>query len=478
MNDSIKKIMVIVILSFMFVFIDVEAACSYESLVQQYGEYAKNSMNETGVYASLTLAQGIQEQGLRANEANNMFGIKMTGSVLLYGKNTFRKDTTDQRTLDQAGADCKAKGGYWKSTFEYSGGKRYDAMSCFKAYDTVEGSFVDHGRWLLNNFANRGAFSAATDLMGQLKALVSNPTAMYATDPNYICQLINHINSCDLTRFDTKPSGKLSTEGCSNIPGSGPSSGEDLEHYGTSYTGDITKGWIYERFEFSETFGNTLPTYKAEGNINEVIDEIFNRAKTSYFSIYGSTDGSGGASYGYSAQACSDLENKTGFGDSSSWKQGYDLWAKIPMGNSNVKAIGCLITSIAIQMDRMGVNTGINNFNPGTFACHLSKNGKFTSGGALYHNWVNLFNDVSLTAGSVTGTKTERATQIQNLINDGCYLVLYAPHSGNSHYVAVSGTTVNDIRIMDPGANFSTLWGSGYYDFGATTSYRCLKKVG
>ena len=46
--------------------------------------------------------------------------------------------------------------------------------------------------------------------------------------------------------------------------------------------------------------------------------------------------------------------------------------------------------------------------------------------------------------------------------------------------MAVSGTTVNDIRIMDPGANFSTLWGSGYYDFKeeVATNYRCLKKVG
>lgn len=248
-----------------------------------------------------------------------------------------------------------------------------------------------------------------------------------------------------------------------------------LEHFGTSYTGDIKQGWIYQRFEFSETFDNQLPVYKAESNINEIIDEIFDRAKISYVSSYG--QGGSGPSYGYSAQACSDLENKTGFGDSSTWKQGYDLWGQIPIGNSNVKSIGCLVTSIAIQLDRMGANTGINNFNPGTFACHLSKNGKFTSGGLLAGDWNNLFNDVSLTTGSISGTQIERANQIQSLINDGCHLVLYAPHSGNSHFVAVSGTTSNDIRIMDPGANYSLLWGSGYYDFGATTSYRCLKKV-
>lgn len=287
MNDSLKKIMIILVLLFMFLFDDVKAGCAYESLVQQYGEYARNSMNETGVYASLTLAQGIQEQGLKANSANNMFGIKMSGSVLIYGKNTFRKDTTDQKTLDQAGADCESKGGSWKLTFEYSGGKRYDAMACFKKYNTVEGSFIDHGRWLLNTFANRGAFASATDLMGQLKALVSNPTAMYATDPNYVCQLINHINSCDLTRFDTKQSGELSADGCSSLSGSQPSTGNQLEHFDTSYTGDIKQGWIYKRFEFGETFNNELPEYKTENNIGEIIDEIFDRAKTVFFSILG-----------------------------------------------------------------------------------------------------------------------------------------------------------------------------------------------
>lgn len=469
MNDSIKKMIIITILSFMFVFADVKAACSYESLIQQYGPYATESMKETGVYASLTLAQGIQEQGLKANNSNNMFGIKVSGIKTL-------PVTTDQTTLDQEGARCASKGGTWVKTKEYnSSGNKYDAMACFKTYASPKESFSDHGKWLLTTFANRNNFMAATDLMGQLKALVSNPTAKYATDPNYLCTLINHINSCDLTRFDTTSSGKLSTDGCSNVSGSQPSTGNELEHFGTSYTGDIKQGWIYQRFEFGETFNHELPEYKVENNINDIIDEIFDRAKISYVSSYG--QGGSGPSYGYSAQACSDLENKTGFGDSSTWKQGYDLWGQIPIGNSNVKSIGCLVTSIAIQLDRMGANTGINNFNPGTFACHLSKNGKFTSGGLLAGDWNNLFNDVSLTTGSISGTQIERANQIQSLINDGCHLVLYAPHSGNSHFVAVSGTTSNDIRIMDPGANYSLLWGSGYYDFGATTSYRCLKKV-
>lgn len=259
-------------------------------------------------------------------------------------------------------------------------------------------------------------------------------------------------------------------------PGTGDSSyignvSPSLEHFGTSYNGDLTKGWIYERFEFKEIYNKSVPEYKIESNINDVIDEIFNRAKTSYYSSYYQGTSS---SYGYSAQACSELENKTGFGSSDTWRQGYDLWKNIPIGSGNLGQIGCLVTSIAIQLDRMGTDTGINNFNPGTFACYLSKNGKFTADGLLAGNWNDLFPNISLSTGKVNGSKSEQASQIQSLINQGCYLVLYAPHSGNSHFVAVSGTSGDNINIIDPGAGYTKLWGN-IYDFNSSTSYRCLK---
>lgn len=271
--------------------------------------------------------------------------------------------------------------------------------------------------------------------------------------------------------FDIYVTGSSATK-----PGTGDSSyignlSPSKEHFGTSYTGDLTQGWIYKRFEFQEIYNKDVPEYKIESNINDVIDEIFDRAKTSYHLSYYQSSSS---SYGYSAQDCSELENKTGFGSSDTWKQGYDLWKNISIGSGNVGSIGCLVTSIAIQLDRMGVDTGINNFNPGTFACYLSKNGKFTADGLLYESWNDLFSNVSLTTGKVNGSKSEQASQIQSLINQGCYLVIYAPHSGNSHFVAVSGTSGDNINIIDPGAGYTKLWGN-IYDFNSSTSYRCLK---
>lgn len=471
MNHCKKIAVIFVLLPFLFIN-NVKAACSYESALQTYGPYATDSMKQTGVYASLTLAQGIVEQSLKTSNSNNMFGIKVTGVKTL-------PLTTDQNTLNQEGAKCRTKGGTWVQTSEYSKTLgTYKAMACFKTYASPSESFADHGRWLLNDFANRNAFKSATDLEGQLKSLVSNPNARYATSQNYLCSLINIINTCDLTRFDEAAGGKhisnLSSEGCSSVTSDTSYSGNENEHFETSYEGDIKQGWIYQRFEFKEVYEKNIPEYKIESNINEVIDEIFNRAKTSFVSSYDGAINGNSPSYGYSAKACSDLENKTGFGSSNTWKQSYDLWKDIPVGSGTLGEIGCLVTSIAIQLDRMNANTGINNFNPGTFACYLSKNGKFTEDGLLSGSWNSLFPNISLTTGKVNGTKSEQAIQMQSLIDQGCYLVIYAPHGGKTHFVAVSGTSGDNIDIIDPGAGYKKLWGN-IYDYNTSTSYRCLK---
>lgn len=305
MNHCKKIAVIFVLLPFLFIN-NVKASCSYESALQTYGPYATDSMKQTGVYASLTLAQGIVEQSLKTSNSNNMFGIKVTGIKTL-------PLTTDQNTLNQEGAKCRTKGGTWVQTSEYSKTLgTYKAMACFKTYTSPNESFADHGRWLLNDFANRNAFKSATDLEGQLKSLVSNPNARYATSQNYLCSLINIINTCDLTRFDELAGGKhisnLSSEGCSSVIPDTSYSNSENEHFETSYDGDIKQGWIYQRFEFKEVYEKNIPEYKIESNINDVIDEIFNRAKTSFVSY-----SAGGLVFGTTGETPSnslDLRNR------------------------------------------------------------------------------------------------------------------------------------------------------------------------
>lgn len=81
-----------------------------------------------------------------------------------------------------------------------------------------------------------------------------------------------------------------------------------VEHFGTYYEGDIKQGWIYQRFEFKEVYKKDIPEYKIESNINDVIDEIFNRAKTSLVSYY-----NGGLVFGITGETPSsslDLKNR------------------------------------------------------------------------------------------------------------------------------------------------------------------------
>ena len=107
--------------------------CSYDSKLQAdstYVQEAQKSMRDTGVFASLTLAQAIQEQSLKAPSNNNMFGIKMTGTY---------------KTKQQ----CEGAGGSWKSTHEEVDGKSVSINACFKKYSSPAGSFEDHGKWLI-----------------------------------------------------------------------------------------------------------------------------------------------------------------------------------------------------------------------------------------------------------------------------------------------------------------------------------------
>lgn len=269
--------------------------------------------------------------------------------------------------------------------------------------------------------------------------------------------------------------------GSAKNPGGGGSiytgfAGNGLEHFNTIYTGNIEEGWLYNRFNYKELFGFDIPEYKIEKNIDESIDEIFDRAKTLYFST-SSYSGGGGSSGGYIAKDCDEMEKITGYDNYSSWKQYGMAWSNLKLGvanDSNIGRIGCLVTSIAIQMKSMNALGGINNFNPGTFACQLLRNNKFTSGGALHTDWSSAVSGISETGINLSGDKQQKISAVQSLIDSGCKVVLRVKTGAEGqHWVAVSGTTSNNINIIDPGYNRNTAWPS-YSVYGVSYA-RCLK---
>lgn len=137
--------------------------------ISKYKEIAIKEMQRTGVPASITLAQGILEsqngESDLAKRSNNHFGIK-----------------------------CKP---------EWTGGKVYhdddERGECFRSYENVEQSYMDHSDFLKNRPYYTFLFKLdPTDYEGWAKGLKK---AGYATNPVYAQQLITLIQKYNLQEY-------------------------------------------------------------------------------------------------------------------------------------------------------------------------------------------------------------------------------------------------------------------------------------
>jgi LysM repeat protein len=149
-----------------------------ERFIASIAEAAVVSQDQTGVPASVTIAQAILESywgsSRLAREANNYFGIKA------------------QTRNGSAGA-------VWFDVWEVIGGRNVMQSQPFRAYNSVADSFVDHGRF----FAENGRYAralAARDDPQQFAREVNR--AGYATDPAYASKLIGLMDRYNLYRFD------------------------------------------------------------------------------------------------------------------------------------------------------------------------------------------------------------------------------------------------------------------------------------
>ena len=130
------------------------------------------------VPASVSLAQAMLESGSGTSElaryAHAYFGIKC-------------------RTSNQYSSRC-----YDKVSKEYLNGQWVDVKSPFRAYNSADDSFLDHGLFLAENSRYAPAFrtTTANDFARAIAA------AGYATDPSYANKLIELMSRYDLYRFD------------------------------------------------------------------------------------------------------------------------------------------------------------------------------------------------------------------------------------------------------------------------------------
>ena len=169
----------------------------------------------------------------------------------------------------------------------------------------------------------------------------------------------------------------------------------------------------------------------------------------------------------------------TSSGEFATWKQYEGPWINVPMGNSGktIRQIGCLATSVSILVAKSGVDTVINDFNPGTFVEFLNKNGGFVSGGNFVWGSVSKAAPKFKFVGKVplAGlSKEQKLKQIKNIINQkGVYAVAEVKGNTGQHWVAIDSVNGNTVNMMDPGSSSTDMWAQ--YNWGNTSELAYFK---
>lgn len=167
-------------------------------------------------------------------------------------------------------------------------------------------------------------------------------------------------------------------------------------------------------------------------------------------------------------------------GEYTTWRQSGASWSNIRIGNttSTIGQIGCLVTSIAILIEKSEVENKLVSFNPGVFVEELNKNNGFDDKGNLQYSAISKVVPNFKYMGIVdlkNRTRTEKLSLIKEYVDRGYYLAVEVKGAteGNQHWVAITDVEGNNIYIVDPASNYTELWPS--YDWDKTTQFIYFK---
>ena len=152
-----------------------------QEFIKKYSEPIIFATEGTPLFPSVKMAQAGLESywgNSTIGEANNLFGIKATGSHTPYWQGDFVK----------------------ASTYENYGAGNTVVQAKFRAYKTLSDSIRDHSHILLT-LSRYERVRTATTPEEQAKALQE---CGYATDTNYANKLIHLINQHNLKELDKK----------------------------------------------------------------------------------------------------------------------------------------------------------------------------------------------------------------------------------------------------------------------------------
>ena len=171
----------------------------------------------------------------------------------------------------------------------------------------------------------------------------------------------------------------------------------------------------------------------------------------------------------------------TDSGEYVNWRQAGQSWSNIKIGNTNstIGNIGCLVTSIAILIEKSGIPTpNIEPFNPGTFVETLNKNGGFDERGNLYYGTISKVVPNFKYVGNVNlrgKSRSEKLALITQYVNAGYFVTeeVKGATPGNQHWVAVTGVNGNNVIMVDPASNQTDMWSA--YEWSKSSQFNYFK---
>lgn len=150
-------------------------------------------------------------------------------------------------------------------------------------------------------------------------------------------------------------------------------------------------------------------------------------------------------------------------GDYIYWRQKGASWSNIQLGNSGktIGDIGCLATSVAILIQKSGVNNTIIPFNPGTFVESLNNNNGFDSNGNLQYAAITKAVPNFQYKGRITlagKSKNEKLKLIKEYQSQGYYLAMEVLGDTGQHWVAIVNVLGDEIKMVDPSSDNIDVW--------------------
>lgn len=433
-----------------------------QEFIDMIAPIAQSDMEESGILASVTMAQCILESGwgesTLAKEYNNYFGVKA-------GSN-WTGSTVDMETTEQD-----------------SGGNSYSITATFCVFDSISDSIRQHSIFLWNvKNGESYRYRAVAGVKDYQEAIQIIKDGGYATDVEYVDKLCNVIEKYNLTQYDTAQWGGSVPE-YADADDEGSSGGETSESYFYRSLSERDRT-IFNNF--IHAFDN-LPDGKTKWNYhtttltqNDMKDILIYTNNLRYGTVYSEEDVKemdmlSEGFIGYMARGRRQASAGQFIDDFIYYDQHLEPWASYPLGTggATISDSGCGVCCYAMLVSNLTDEVLL----PQDAGDYLVGNG-YWNGGTFHSAYTKaLPENYSLYCSNSMGADLDAALE---LLKNGGFIVCSVRgtsdlYSGDGHLLLIRGIADNgELLLLDPNSTERVLNEDGSYKSWATEDVQSI----